>query len=200
MENENYPLTNYNFMLRVEGAYDLPCRSISGIVKENEYEYIQEGGVNDYVHIRRKPAGRPKVFQIECYVGSQNMNPLRAGTKCVLPLMLFVSRYPGDFSSPKLTYTFTGCVVIAKEYGQMDAEKGGILTEKMTIAYEEMMCMDNIAEKSSPVWKFEGNKPEGNGVRRARTPESMGITAQKKETRLWPEKKSHKEITKYLKQ
>ena len=66
----DYPLVNNHFMLRVEGIYDLPCRRITGIQKDNEYEYIQEGGLNDYVHIRRKPVSKPFTFQVERYAGS----------------------------------------------------------------------------------------------------------------------------------
>ena len=75
------PLISYNFLLRVEGMLDLPCRSIKGFEKKEEYEYIQEGGVNDYVHIRRKPASEPNIFQVECYVGTEQDNVLSLGTK-----------------------------------------------------------------------------------------------------------------------
>ena len=48
----------FNFMLRVEGLFDLPCRRVHSFTKANEYEYIQEGGLNDYVHMRRKPVSQ----------------------------------------------------------------------------------------------------------------------------------------------
>ena len=38
------PLVNFNFMLRVEMLYDLPCRSVRAFERELEYDYIQEGG------------------------------------------------------------------------------------------------------------------------------------------------------------
>ena len=31
------PAVNFNFMLRVEGIYDLPCKSVHVFQKENEY-------------------------------------------------------------------------------------------------------------------------------------------------------------------
>ena len=31
------PAVNFNFMLRVEGVLDLPCKSIRAFQKENEY-------------------------------------------------------------------------------------------------------------------------------------------------------------------
>ena len=32
------PLVNYNFMLRVEGLFDLPCKAVHSFTKENEYD------------------------------------------------------------------------------------------------------------------------------------------------------------------
>ncbi|MBQ7680326.1 MAG: hypothetical protein IJT34_10820, partial [Butyrivibrio sp.] len=42
---------NFNFMLRVELLFDLPCRKVHSFTKQNEFENIQEGGLNDYVHM-----------------------------------------------------------------------------------------------------------------------------------------------------
>ena len=36
------PLVNFNFMLRVEMLFDLPCKSVRAFSRELEYEYIQE--------------------------------------------------------------------------------------------------------------------------------------------------------------
>lgn len=62
------PLANYNFLLQVEGMYDVPCKSVKGINQEQEYEYIQEGGLNDRVHMRKKQQSKPYTFQVERYV------------------------------------------------------------------------------------------------------------------------------------
>ena len=75
----NNPAVNFNFLLRVEGIYDLPCRSVHVFQKENEYELIQEGGLNDYVHMRRKPISKPFTFQVERYVGTDILDPLANG-------------------------------------------------------------------------------------------------------------------------
>lgn len=47
------PLAGYNFLLRVEAKYDLACKSVQAFRNEYEYEYIQEGGLNEYVHVIR---------------------------------------------------------------------------------------------------------------------------------------------------
>jgi len=138
------PVVNFNFMVRVEGLFDLPCKSVKAFSREMEYEYIQEGGVNDYVHMRRKPISRPFTLEIERYTGVDYIDPMPNGLEMVLPLIVFVSRYQ-DYFIPGVvfrTYIFTGCTVIKKTYGELDAERSGLLTETTTIAYREMLCVD----------------------------------------------------------
>lgn len=164
------PAVNFNFMLRVEGLYDLPCRAVRAFQRENEYELIQEGGVNDYVHMRRKPISKPFTFQVERYVGTDILDPLSLGTDLVLPVILYVSRYRvyGDFV-PIRMYTFTGCTVMAKEYGELNAEKSGLLVETTTIAYREMLCVENVAASflASEPWEFKDTEKKGQGTQSA---------------------------------
>lgn len=138
------PVVNFNFMVRVEGLIDLPCKSVKAFSREMEYELIQEGGVNDYVHMRRKPISRPFTLEIERYTGIDYFDPLPTGLDLVLPLIVFVSRYVNNFIPGIVyrTYLFTGCTVTKKTYGELNAEHSGLLTETTTIAYREMMCVD----------------------------------------------------------
>lgn len=135
------PLINCNFMLRVEGFYDVPCRKVRTFTKAYKYEYIQEGGLNDYVHMRRRPANEPYTFQVERYAGTDYFDPLPNGAELILPVILFVSS-KGDFLESERTYLFTGCTVTGKEYGELNAEQPGLLTETATIAYREMFCLE----------------------------------------------------------
>ena len=139
------PAPNFNFMLRVEGVFDLPCKSVHVFQKENEFEYIHEGGLNDYVHMKRKPISKPFTFQVERYVGVDGLlvDYLANGTELVLPLILLVNRHEwSGYAFPVRTYVFTGCTVIGKEYGELNAERSGLLTETTTIAYREMVNVD----------------------------------------------------------
>ena len=148
------PLVNYNFTLQVEGIYNLPCKSVHVFHRENEYETLQEGGLNDYVHMLRKPISKPMTFQVERYVGIDMLDPLALGTELILPVLLQVSRYTGNgevldlADSMQRVYTFTGCTVIAKDFGELSAERSGLLVETTTIAYREMICVDNPSTKS----------------------------------------------------
>lgn len=138
------PLVSYNFMLRVEMLFDLPCKSVKAFNRELEFEYIQEGGLNDYIHMRRKPISKPFTLEVERYVGIDYFDPIPLGADLILPVFLFVSRQQ-DLFIPGLitrTYTFTGCTVIKKTFGELDGQKSGLLTETSTIAYREMLLVD----------------------------------------------------------
>ncbi len=143
------PVTAFNFVLEVEALYYVPLKSVRAFTKENEYEYIKEGGVNDYVHLKRKPISKPFTFQVTRYVGTDRfVDPLANGTEFILPLVLYIYKskkkqgYANSApSSPSRVYVFTGCTVISKEYGELDAEKSALLTETTTIAYRELIVV-----------------------------------------------------------
>jgi hypothetical protein len=81
-------------------------------------------------------------LEVERYVGVDYVDPLTLGAELLLPVMLFVSRRQDDFLSTVRTYAFTGCTVIKKVYGELNAEQSGLLTDTVTIAYREMVCID----------------------------------------------------------
>lgn len=176
-KNKGYelnPVVGYNFDLEVEGAFFMPLRSVKVFNKENEFEYYQEGGLNDYVHMLRKPISKPFTFQVERYVGASGsklstlggLDPIALGTELVLPVILYVSRaltsgINKNFSLSNVAraYVFTGCVVTAKEYGELDAEKSTLHTETTTIAYKELFVINNpISDRERMGWDI-GDKP-----------------------------------------
>lgn len=142
MSQGRNPLSGYNFLLRVEAKYDLACRSVQAFRQENEYEYIQEGGLNDYVHIFRKPAAQPSTLEVERYVLDNDVDPLPMGAVLTMPLLLMVSRQLNKFEQARRSYAFTGCVVTGKEYSELNAENSGLMTEKIIIAYQELFVID----------------------------------------------------------
>ena len=138
------PAVGFNFMLRVEAVQDVPCRRVIAFHKENEFEYIQEGGLNDYVHMRRKPISQPFKLQVERYVGIDYLDPLTLGTELILPLYLMVGRDSVyEHFDPVRQYIFTGCVVTDKTFSELNAERSSLLVETTTIAYREMFCIQN---------------------------------------------------------
>ena len=136
--NKAYP--NMNFVLLVEGR-ETACRSVRAFEHETEYETIQEGGVNDYVHIRRKPSSKPVTFQMERYrtAGEDGSEELfNVGTALKQDMVLMVSSVQGDFKNPVAQFTFSGCIVTGKHYSELEAEKSGLLTETVTIICERL--------------------------------------------------------------
>ena len=146
-------LPNFNFILRVEFAYDIPCKSVKAFSKKNAYEHIQEGGVNDYVLLKRKPITEPFEFQIERYATNSLTDPLANGAELTAPVFLMVKYHQtgndnvfSDFTQDNngRFYMFTGCVVTGKEYGELNAERSGLLTEIVTISYREMYVLPSL--------------------------------------------------------
>ncbi|MCQ2496512.1 MAG: hypothetical protein MJ131_07970, partial [Lachnospiraceae bacterium] len=160
------PIPNFNFTLIVEGAMTIPCKSVSAIVRENEFDYIQEGGLNDYVHMRRKGVTKPFTFTVERYamtfVGSYD--PLQEGAEFALPMILLVSPGAGRFEVARRAYVFTGCVVTQKEYGDLNSEQSNLLTEKTTIGYRELIVVSvpkQVNEWAIKEWVMSETKNKG---------------------------------------
>ncbi len=159
-ESDRYDyLPSFRFILRVEGAFDVALKSIRPFTKENEYEQIEEGGLNDYVYMKRKHVTKPHTLQVERYLTQSFYDPIPNGTAFVLPLMLFVGgNHAQKFSwSPRRTYVFFGAQVLNKEIGGFDAEKSGLLTETITIAYHQMYMLDTPGEEGLETWSHSAN-------------------------------------------
>lgn len=149
------PLINNIFLLRVDAVYDLACTKVSGIVQEKEYENIVEGGVNDYVQLREKPSSKPNILQVERYIGEKYLDPLPVGKRCEIPLVLYVARHLKTFTDAPMKFTFSGCTVLSKKYGDLDAEHSGLMTETIQIAYQKVAVEKKANEIIKPLWKFD---------------------------------------------
>ena len=130
-------VTTMNFLLYLDQK-QIPCKSIRAFATEREEEYIQEGGVNDYVHIRPKPVTKPFTLEIERYVTADFTDDLPVGEALKAPLVLEVGKNETMRQEPSVRFTFKGCAVTGKSYGDINAEKGGILVETTTVTYQEM--------------------------------------------------------------
>lgn len=139
------PAAGYNFVMRVEGVYNVPLKSVRSFSKKNSYETIQEGGLNDYVHIKRKPNTEIFQLQVERYVSATVLDPFANGAVLTLPLILLM--YKGNLGDAHIcrTYVFTGCEVMGKEYGELNAERSALATEVITLSFQEMFTIPNYA-------------------------------------------------------
>lgn len=163
------PVTSFNFVLTVEGVFDVPLKSVRAFQKVNQYEKIKEGGVNDYVHLKRAPIQDAHTIQFERYVSASLVDPLANGAELTMPLILWIKRAANngldnvrinnadpnkkeqtydpdkDFSSSSVRlYVFTGCTVMSKEYGALDAERSALCTEVVTVGYKELYIVPNL--------------------------------------------------------
>lgn len=187
------PLPNNIFLLRVDAIYDLACTKVSGIGQEKEYENIMEGGVNDYVQLREKPSSKPNVLQVERYIGESYLDPLPVGKRCEIPLVLYVDRYLDSFVAPPMIFTFSGCTVLSKKYGELNAEHSGLMTETIQIAYQQVAVEKREVETVQPSWKFDwsGLRYQGTGKRHAAYNKyELRKKVMEKMSRKWPDKRS----------
>lgn len=132
---------NMNFLLML-GKKVVPCRSIHGFHRDCGQEYIQEGGLNGYVHMRPKPASEPSTLEIERYVTGDFEDVFPNGTVLDKDLVLQVGVSKEGGREPSVTLTFKGCTVTQKSYGELNAEKGGIFVETTTVSYQELKVGD----------------------------------------------------------
>ena len=173
------PLLNNIFLLRVDAVYDLACTKVSGIAQEREYENIVEGGVNDYVQLREKPSSKP--------------NPLPVAKRCVIPLVLYVDRHPDLFTNAPMIFTFSGCTVLSKKYGDLDAEHSGLMTETIQIAYQQVSVEKKAGETIKAAWGFDqsGRRYQGTGKRHAAYDKhEVRKKNMERTSRKWPKKRS----------
>ena len=174
-------IPSFRFMLIVNGYDEIPCKSIKPFSRELEYEYVQEGGLNDYVHILRKPASKPFTIQVERYAIPQTEDPISEGTVYQLPMQLVVGENHGMSFERKRTYLLLWPRILNKEIGSLDAERSGLLTETVTIAYSHMILMHHETKGSG--YKFE----------RGKTKPAFGLGAYKKVEANEMEKKTFEE-------
>lgn len=134
--------TNTDFLLRLgKTGAEIGCKSIKGIEEELEYEYIQEGGLNDSVHIRRKPVSKPVTLTIERYItDGEGQDAMPCGAAFPDPVAVIVKRdgRKGPQDAPFLEYHFYGCVVARKSCSGLHAEEAGLLTETVTLLCQYM--------------------------------------------------------------
>lgn len=191
------PLVSNIFLLRVDAVFDIACTKVSGIVKENEYENIIEGGVNDYVQLRRKPSSKANIMEIERYIGENFFDPLPVGRRLIMPIVLYVCRNLGGFANAPVIFTLSGCTVCGKKYGELNAEHSGLMTETTQIAYQQAVMVNTMVSIEDDVWSFDksGNNYRGEGSRHANYDRrEVRKRDMEKMSRKWPEKRSARTI------
>lgn len=162
------PLINYHFLLRVDAVTDVACKKVEAFANEAEFEYLQEGGVNGYVHMLQKPTTAPKILQIECYANNNLTSTFTVGSRKTLPIILYVSKQANNIDTNYAKqFIFTGCVIKKKTNGALDAEQGGLITDIVEIAFETVTVVNNPTAEQSSEWGFTGKYMDGNNKKSA---------------------------------
>ena len=141
------PFPSYNLQLTVEALYDIPIKAVRNLNKQNEFEHIMEGGLNDYVHMRRKPISQPFTFEIDRYVTNALTDPLSLGTELSIPVILWVNKWQTDSESESAKiFIFTSVKVMGKRYSEFDSSRSALAMETITLCYNNMYVLSNLTD------------------------------------------------------
>ncbi len=162
----------FRFKLIVNAAQEIPCKSVRAFTREFEYDYIQEGGINDYVHILRKQATKPFMIQIERYAVPDKFDELNEGTVFQIPLQLVVGENDGLEFRRKRSYFMLWPRVLNREFGALESERSGLLTETVTIAYSHLVVYNHGTLSDGP---YKKNEEDYKTKRENRTTEVKDI-------------------------
>lgn len=130
------PMGAYRFLVFI-GNQEYGFSKISGLRRERENFTIQEGGLNDRVHILPGPAKNGGTIRLERGVYTGELLPFYMvgepiGDSMTVELWDDQSEHKGK----KKIYRLTGLVVRAWEVGELDASQNQILVDRMELDYE----------------------------------------------------------------
>lgn len=110
--------------------------NIKSISTEVEVEALREGGVNDHVHILRKPSSSIQKLVFERGVCQGNIVSALAafsvGTNLLLPGTILVNNAKGI---PVSAFIFTSGIVLKWQVSDLDASSSKVLVETFEVAH-----------------------------------------------------------------
>ena len=129
------PLSAYRFLVRI-GKEEYGFSRISGLRRARENFTIQEGGLNDRVHVLPGPAKSGGTVRLERGVYAGEFLPFYMVGERV-PDSMTVELYDsaGDTGKKKI-YRLIGLVVRSWEAGDLDASQNQILIDRIELDYE----------------------------------------------------------------
>ena len=128
------PVSAYQFLVRI-GSEEYGFSRISGLRRERENFTIQEGGLNDRVHILPGPARHGGTVRLERGVYAGEFLPFYMVGERVPDSMTIELNDPGN-TGKKKTYRLIGLVIKAWEAGDLDAGQNQVLLDRMELDYE----------------------------------------------------------------
>ena len=129
------PISSNRFIVLI-GPAKMSFSKVKNIYTEVEVEAIKEGGVNDHVHIWRKPASNIQKLVFERGVCPSNIlssiSSFAPGTNLLLPGTILVLNSRGI---PMSMFVFTSGIVLKWKVSDLDAKSSEVFIETFEVAH-----------------------------------------------------------------
>ncbi len=129
------PISSNRFFVLL-GPLKMSFSNIKNISTEVEVEALKEGGVNDHVHILRKPSSSIQKLVFERGVCQGNIlsmvSAFSVGTNLLLPGTILVNNAKG---MPVNAFIFTSGIVLKWKVSDLNASESKVLIETFEVAH-----------------------------------------------------------------
>lgn len=127
------PAAAYRFLVHI-GKEEYGFSRVSGLRRQRENFTVQEGGLNDRVHVLPGPAKQGGTLRLERGVYMGEYLPFYMVGETIPDSMTVELWDPSG--GGKKRYRLVGLVVKAWEAGDLDASQNQVLIERMELDYE----------------------------------------------------------------
>lgn len=144
-------MANNQFLVEIEN-YWISFSKVSNIQRAVEYDTIQEGGVNGFVHTLVKPSAQAQTIQFEkgiSVMGDDSLKKLKLtpGLRLLHPIGVYIYADDPTFNNKagrelERSYRISGCMVSKWELGGLDAMSSEVLVDKFEVVYSEVEQID----------------------------------------------------------
>lgn len=144
-------MTNNHFLVEIDDCW-INFAKVTNIQRAVEYDTIQEGGLNGYVHTFVKPSTQVQTILFEkgvSVMGEEALKQLKLtpGLRLSQPIGVYIY---ADAPTHKgvagrglgRSYLISGCMVSKWELGGLDAMSSEVLVDKFEVVYSEVEQFD----------------------------------------------------------
>lgn len=129
------PVIGNKFTVAI-GPINISFAKIRNISKEIQIDVLQEGGVNDYVHVLQKPYTTPHKLIFEKGISDEGilskLTPLLVGKKLPFSGIITVKNSKGETTG---SYSFAEPIILKWSIGDLDALDNKVLIESLEVAH-----------------------------------------------------------------
>lgn len=138
MAEDRYLLyKNFNFKVEVNGVL-LSFSRVSGLERNASMETVREGGFNFHTHYLHNAQDGERVLTLEYGMADFNENVSQLTPGRFLPKGVTVMVLGDDRSKIRVTYGLDGCYIRRINFGDLDAESGGLVVNQLEIVYSSI--------------------------------------------------------------